>query len=83
MSREDLKNNKVYYLYHVLRMLKSKYSKLIKFSFDTIEIAKTIGVERDKLFMNNALEEIKGMDVNLVNVVDGMECEEEFDTLTD
>lgn len=83
MSREDLKNNKVYYLYYVLRLLKSKYGKLIEFSFDTIEIAKTIGVERDKKFMNYALQEIKGMEINLVNVIDGTEYEEEFDALID
>lgn len=83
MSRGDLKNNKVYYLYYVLRLLKSKYSKLIEFSFDTIEIIKTIGIERDKLFMNYALQEIKGMEINLVNVVGGAEFEEEFYALTD
>lgn len=83
MSKEELKNNKVYYLYYVLRLLKSKYSKLIEFSFDMIEVVKTIGVERDKLFMNYALDEIKRMEINLVNVVDGAEYEEEFDTLTD
>ena len=55
----------------------------MKFSFDTIEIIKTIGVERDKLFMNYALQEIKGKEINLVNVVDGAEYEEEFDALTD
>ena len=48
-----------------------------------IEVVKTIGVERDKLFMNYALDEIKRMEINLVNVVDGAEYEEEFDTLTD
>ena len=53
-AEASLKNNKVYYLYYVLRLLKSKYSKLIEFSFDTIEIIKTIGIERDKLFMNYA-----------------------------
>ena len=47
------------------------------------EVVKTIGVERDKLFMNYALDEIKRMEINLVNVVDGAEYEEEFDTLTD
>lgn len=83
MSKEELENNKVYYLYYVLRLLKSKYSKLIEFSFDMIEVVKTIGVERDKLFMNYALDEIKRMEINLVNVVDGAEYEEEFDTLTD
>ena len=70
-------------MYYVLRLLKSKYGKLIEFSFDTIEIAKTIGVERDKKFMNYALQEIKGMEINLVNVIDGTEYEEEFDALID
>ena len=83
VSKEDLKNNKVYYLYYVLRLLKSKYSKLMEFLFDTIEVDKTIGVERDKMFMNCALEEIKEMEINLVNVVDGAEYEEEFDALID
>lgn len=82
MSKEDLTNNKVYYLYYVLSLLKSKYSKLIEFSFDAIEIIKTIGIERDKFFMNYALEEIKRMEINLVNVVDGAEYEEEVDALT-
>ena len=82
MKKDDLKNNKVYYFYHVLDLLKRKYGDLIKFSLKEMKIAKTIGVERDKLFMNHVLNEIKRININLVNLVDGMEFEEEFEALS-
>lgn len=81
MSKNNLENNKVYYLYFILDLLKNKYYNLIDFSINEIDIVKAIGVERDKLFMNYALEEIKEMKINLVNFVDGAEFEEEFDSL--
>ena len=81
MSKENLKDNKVYYFYHALDLLKRKYGEMISVSLKEIEVSKTIGIERDKLFMDHALREIEKMEFNIANIVDGAEYEEEFDSL--
>lgn len=81
MNKGDLKNNKVYFLYYVLDLLKQKYNALINFSFNKINVVETIGVEQDKHFMEHALKIIKGMPINFVNLVSGAEFEDEFKSL--
>ena len=81
MGKEDLKNNKVYYLYYVLDLLKRKFMDCLEFSFKSLCIDKTIGVERDKLFMDYALREIKGIEFNFVNCIEGEEYRGEFEEI--
>ena len=81
MSKDDLKNNKVYYLYYILDLLKQKFADSLEFSFKGMYIDKTIGVERDKLFMDYALSEIKGLDLNFVNCIEGKEYRGEFEEI--
>ena len=81
MSKDDLKKNKVYYLYYVLDLLRKKFADSLDFSFKSLCIDKTIGVERDKLFMDYALREITKLDINFVNYVEGEEFKEEFESL--
>ncbi len=81
MNKEDIKNNKAYYLYYALYLLKNKYSNLIDFSLNEIDVVKSINVEKDKMFMNYALLEIGKMNINLANFVNGTEYKEEFDSL--
>ena len=81
MGKDDIKNNKVYYLYYTLELLKQKYNDFISFDFKPIKIIKTIGIERENQFMDYAMREIKSMDINFVNCVDGREFEEEFNSL--
>jgi hypothetical protein len=81
MGKEDLKNNKVYYLYYVLDLLKRKFMDCLEFSFKSLCIDKTIGVERDKLFMDYALREIKGIELNFVNCIEGEEYWGEFEEI--
>ena len=78
MSNEDIKNNKVYYLYYTLDLLKSKYENCICFNYGNLNVLDTIGVEKDKSFMVHALERIKTLSINIVNYVEGTEYEEEF-----
>ena len=81
MSKDDLKKNKVYYLYYVLDLLKRKFDQSLDFAFKELHVNKTIGVERDQLFMDSALREMQGMDINYVNCVEGEEFKEGFESL--
>lgn len=82
MNKEGLTNNKVYYLYYTLDLLKRKFKEVLDFSFSEFLVEKSIGVERDKRFMEYALYEIGNLEVNFVNAADGSEYEEEFEDLT-
>ncbi len=83
MSKDDLKKNKVYYLYYVLDLLNRKFDQSLDFTFRELHVDKTIGVERDQLFMGSALREMRGMDINFVNCVEGDEYKDEFKSLVD
>lgn len=82
MDKEGVKNSKVYYLYYTLDLLKRKFKGMMEFSFSAISVSISIGVERDKRFMKYALQEIRNLEVDFVNVAEGSEFEEEFKDLT-
>lgn len=79
--KDDVKNSKVYYLYHTLDLLKEKYHECVDFDFKMIKILETISSEREKNFMDFALREVKTKRINFVNYVDGLEFEDEFNSL--
>ena len=68
-------------MYYILDLLKQKFADSLEFSLKSLCIDKTIGVERDKLFMDYALREIKGMDLNFVNCIEGEEYRGEFEEI--
>lgn len=82
MNKEGLTNSKVYYLYYTLDLLKRKFKGMMGFSFNAISVSMSIGIERDKRFMEYALQEMGNLEVNFVNLVEGSEFEEEFEDLT-
>lgn len=81
LSQVDIKNNKVYYLYYVLELLKKRYNEMLSFSFEPIDIIATIGIERNKDFMVDACREFGCRSVNFVNYAVGTEYKEEFKEL--
>lgn len=81
MNKEGLTNCKVYYLYFTLDLLKRKFNGMMGFSYGEISVSNSIGVERDKRFMEYALQEIKNLDINFVSIAEGTEFEEEFEAL--
>lgn len=83
LGNDNLKNNKAFYIYYVLELLKQKYVDCVGFDFVTITPYKTIGIEKDKIFMERALQEMHSIDVNFVNCICGLEYETEFHELVD
>lgn len=81
LGKNEIKSTKVYFLYHVLDLLLHRFGDVLAFEYQSVCIAQTIGVEKDKDFMRYALEEAKELNFNFVNFVVGAEYEEEFSDL--
>ena len=81
ISQIDIRNNKVFYLYYVLGLLSKKYTDYLTINFDSIEVISSIGVEKNKSFMDNAYKEFVMQEINCVNYVDGKEYDDEFKEL--
>ena len=78
---KSLKNNKVYYIYEILAIMRQKYEQYLSFKFDEIEIAKSIGHYRDEHFMDKALSQFKNYKLNFVNFIKGTEYSTDFDDM--
>ena len=77
-SPKKLKNNKVYYLYYVLKIMKQKFEALLSFEFATIDIVKTIGRSRDENIDEYVKDIVNFKDVNIINWSNSPEHEEYF-----
>lgn len=82
-SKKELKNNKVFYLYETLELLKSKFANLFEFTFTEIEITKTIGKIRDKDFIENVKGLVSFRDINIINWSNSSEYNEEFESIVE
>lgn len=81
LAKNDLKECKAYYVYKILSLLADKYKEYFDFSFKCVDSVMSIGVEKDKMFMNYALTEFMAKQLNFVNLVNGAEYEGEFQSL--
>ena len=61
--------------------MQKKYDGLLSYSFEHIDIIKTIGIEKNKDFMLDAYREFRNRNINFVNYVKGSEYIEEFEQL--
>lgn len=80
-SLKELKNNKVFFLYEVLNLLKNKFSGLLRFSFKDITVNKTIGQIRDADFVEYVKQIVTFKEVNIVNWSNSSEYDEEFNSI--
>lgn len=82
-SNKELRNNKVFYLYETLELLSKKFSNLFEFSFDEIEVLKTLGKIRDKDFIENVKEIVTFKDINVINWSNSSEYDDEFKSIVE
>lgn len=82
-SRNELENNKVFYLYKTLRLLKNKYSALMELNFKEMEVQKSITSFRDDDFIETVKEIVAFKNINLVNWSNSPEYDDEFQTITE
>ena len=77
-SAKGLTNNKVYYIYRVLDLLKKKFEGLCSFVFEELDIIKTIGKNSDEKFDENVKSILAFKDINLINWSNNEEYKDEF-----
>ena len=82
-SPKKIKNNKVFYIYYVLDILSNKFKDLFSFSFERINIAKTIGRSRDEKIDEKVSEIVSFKSINLINWSNNSDYDDEFDDIVD
>ena len=77
-SPKKIKNNKVFYIYYVLDILRKKFEDLFSFGFEAISIVRTIGRSRNERIdeMVNGIVSFKN--INLINWSNSTDYDEEF-----
>lgn len=80
-SSDGLTNNKVYYLYKTLDLLRKKFEELLTFEFEKLNIVKTIEKSRDEKFDKAVRDLVSFKDINLVNWSNSDEYKDEFGEL--
>jgi len=80
-SPKGLTNNKVYYLYRTLDLLQKKFADLLSFSFEKLNIVKTIGKGRDEKFEEAVKDIVAFKDINVIDWSNSDEYKKEFNEL--
>ncbi|MDE6284346.1 MAG: hypothetical protein K2M17_01195 [Bacilli bacterium] len=78
ISPEELHNNKVYYIYYVLDLLKNKFDGLFELDFATINMLQSIGTTKGNAFIEKAIAELREKPLNFVNMTKGSEYADDF-----
>ena len=78
ISQEELHNNKVYYIYYVLDLLKNKFNGLFELDFATIDMLQSIGTTKGNDFIEKAIAELQEKPLNFVNMTKGSEYADDF-----
>lgn len=77
-SPKKIHQNKAYFIYQALDIVRSRYHDLITLSLDEIEIAKKVTDYRDAKFMDKAFAEFKSRETNVVSYVEEPEYGDDF-----
>lgn len=80
-SKKKIKNNKVFYIYNVLDILRNKFKELLSVDFETIDIVKTIGRSRDDKIDEKVSEIVSFKCINLVNWSNNSDYDDEFNDI--
>lgn len=77
-SNNNICDNKVYFIYKTINLVKDKFAKCIDISFKEISILKSISKYRDEFFVNECINIISGKELNLINLSNSPEYDDEF-----
>ncbi len=80
-SKNEIMNNKVFYIYKVLDLLSAKFSKFLSFDFKKINVAKSIGKMRDNDFIEKSYQMLKNKQINIINWSNATEYDDEFNDI--
>lgn len=78
ISQKELRNNKVYYIYHILNLLKNKFGSLVEMHFKSIDVVQSVDSTKGDWFIERAISELKKRSLNFVNLAKGNEYTEDF-----
>lgn len=78
ISSEELHNNKVYYIYYVLDLLKNKFDGLFELNFAMIDMLQSIGTTKGDVFIEEAIAKLREKPLNFVNMTKGSEYADDF-----
>ncbi len=80
-ASNDIKENKVYFIYKVLDIVKNRYKDLLFVEFKKVNILESIGAYRDSDFIDKAFKDFETRETNLINAVLESEFADEFEDL--
>lgn len=81
ISSEGLHNNKTYFIYYILDMVKSKFYDLLEICFATIDTVQSIATTKGETFIEKSISEFKKKPLNFVNMTKGTEYADDFTDL--
>lgn len=80
-SPKNIKNNKVYFLYLTLNLLKEKFGELFEFEFNTLNISKRVEKSRDEKIDETIKLIFPFKALNLINWSNSSEYDDEFNDI--
>lgn len=81
VSPQGLHNNKVYFIYDVIDLLKIRYAGLMDIQFKMMDISRSIGDTKGSTFIEAAISVLKRKPLNFVNLTKGSEYKVDFNDL--
>lgn len=78
ISQKELRNNKVYFIYHILNLLKKKFESSFDMYFKSIDVFQSVDSTKGDWFIERAISELKKKSLNFVNMSKGSEYTEDF-----
>lgn len=78
ISQKELRNNKVYFIYHILNLLRNKFENMFEMHFKSIDISQSVDSTKGDWFIERAISELKKKSLHFVNLSKGSEYTEDF-----
>lgn len=83
LKPEEIKQTRVYCLWHTIEILNSRYNSFIKVRFEEVDLISTIGERRDTDFVEKSFEIVKNRDFSAVNLISDRTYDDNFSALVE